>query len=450
VASLADALLKYNMLGQDTRAAAVAVAPIFLAPSTNRNPLIRISGGLSQQLNNLQSYSRRVISTLRAIAAEKIKQQTVIERIDRRERENRAEMVRLQPERAVEKNEELEDNSSDLVSSFLRILNGAMATIARIIDAITDGVRRIVGVLRRLIPIGAALLRAIPLLMMVLRRSPIGLGLSIGAGILQFFGERTSQEPTNIPTAPGRQPPSQSPSSTPSSSQSGSPERVAGGITEIVQSGAGFNVVRYDTGRIERRTGTRNWRNNNPGNIEFGDFARRYGAIGTDGRFAIFPTYETGRRAKEALLFETSSYSNLTIAQAITRYAPPTENNTTAYINTVANSIGVDPNTPLQNLTPQQRQIMLNSMERVEGFRPGNVQVIEPGQTYASREQSPGTPGNTTGEPTSNMAPSQSMQQSGRGPQVSLTPAITPSVQQTASYIPQQTSASMFILPVLI
>ena len=43
--------------------------------------------------------------------------------------------------------------------------------------------------------------------------------------------------------------------------------------------------------------GDRNWRNNNPGNLEDGDFARRHGSIGSDGRFAIFPDYKTGKEA---------------------------------------------------------------------------------------------------------------------------------------------------------
>lgn len=456
MASLADALLKHNMLGRDTRAAAVAVAPIFLSSPANRNALTRVSGGLFQQLNNLQGYSRRVISTLRAIAAEKIRQQTVIERIDRQERENRAEMIRLQPERQVQRVEDREEDSSGLVSTFLRILREVMSTISRALDIITNGIRRLLGTLRQLAPAALGLLRAIPLLMGILRRHPaIVIGGLVGSAFQYLRGRenelpeepsipRTVPEESPAPqSAPSREPTNQSQSPRPSSlsaSQPGTPERVNGGITEIVQSGAGFNIVRYDTGRVERRTGARNWRNNNPGNIEFGNFSRRYGAIGSDGRFAIFPTYEMGRRAKEALLFETPSYANLTIAQAITRYAPPSENNTASYINTVANSIGVDPNTPLQNLTPQQRQTMLSAMERVEGFRSGSVQIIEPGRTYASQEQPSGTP--SSPQPT---------QQTNRGPQVSVAPTITPSVQQAASYVPQQqTSAGMFILPVVV
>ena len=46
----------------------------------------------------------------------------------------------------------------------------------------------------------------------------------------------------------------------------------------------------------------RNMRNHNPGNIEYGAFARAHGATGSDGRFAIFPDDATGNAAMQALL----------------------------------------------------------------------------------------------------------------------------------------------------
>lgn len=45
--------------------------------------------------------------------------------------------------------------------------------------------------------------------------------------------------------------------------------------------------------------GNRNWRNNNPGNIGYGNgkLVTKLGAIGKAGGFAVFPDYETRRRA---------------------------------------------------------------------------------------------------------------------------------------------------------
>ena len=43
-------------------------------------------------------------------------------------------------------------------------------------------------------------------------------------------------------------------------------------------------------------------RSNNPGNIEAGRFASAHGAVGSDGRFAIFSSADAGFAALEALL----------------------------------------------------------------------------------------------------------------------------------------------------
>lgn len=144
----------------------------------------------------------------------------------------------------------------------------------------------------------------------------------------------------------------------------------------VVGAGKGWTTMRLADGSVVKRTGSRNWRNNNPGNIEYGPFARSMGAIGTDGRFAVFPSYEAGRKAKEKLLFEGKGYRGKTLAQAISRYAPPSENNTSSYIAQVAKAAGVNPNTPLSQLTPVQRKAMLDAMERVEGFRAGKTAVL--------------------------------------------------------------------------
>jgi hypothetical protein len=211
----------------------------------------------------------------------------------------------------------------------------------------------------------------------------------------------------------------------------------SGTITEVVERGPGFNVVKYDDGKVERRTGARNWRNNNPGNIEFGDFARRQGAIGTDGRFAIFPTYEVGKRAKEALLFEGRNYSGLTIAQAITRYAPPSENDTAMYIRVAAGAAGVAPTTPMKDLNSGQRQALLAAMERVEGFRVGNVQVIQQGTAVASAEQAPPGPGPTLAAEGTQMAAADQAQMRGEGQQV-VVQVPPPSAQQRIASADQQ------------
>lgn len=158
-----------------------------------------------------------------------------------------------------------------------------------------------------------------------------------------------------------------------------------GQVVEIQETGAGYNVVKLADGTVEKRTGDRNWRNNNPGNIEYGDFTRSHGAIGSDGRFAIFPTFEMGEKAQEALLFEGKNYRDKTIAQAISRYAPASDdNNVSMYVNTVSNAVGVSPDTPLAELTPEQRKVMLSAMHRVEGLRPGKTEILVAGSGTTS------------------------------------------------------------------
>jgi len=126
-----------------------------------------------------------------------------------------------------------------------------------------------------------------------------------------------------------------------------------------------------------RKGGTISWRNNNPGNIRPGDFATKHGAIGQSGGFAVFPTVEAGEKARKDLLFETASYKYLTIAQAISKYAPPNENPTATYIANVSRSVGVSPDTKLSDLNPAQQDKMLASMKQIEGWREGRVEKLQ-------------------------------------------------------------------------
>jgi len=174
---------------------------------------------------------------------------------------------------------------------------------------------------------------------------------------------------------------------------SGTPNTIAG---SVVEAGKGYTTIAMKDGSVVRREGTRAWRNNNPGNIEFGEFAKKHGAVGTDGRFAVFPTYEDGRNAKMSLLFETSSYKNLSITDAINRYAPPFENNTSRYTSTVAQAAGVPMSTRMSDLTDVQRELVLDAMERVEGFKPG-TETTEDGVT--TQAGSPNTPSEVTSQP---------------------------------------------------
>lgn len=113
--------------------------------------------------------------------------------------------------------------------------------------------------------------------------------------------------------------------------------------------------------------GDRNARNNNPGNIEYGDFARRHGATGSDGRFAVFPDKETGSRAMDDLLQVYSRQGRKTLRQIIGKWAPSKENDTSGYVDKVAKRLGVGPDDPLNMDDPKIASAVAREMTRIEG-----------------------------------------------------------------------------------
>jgi hypothetical protein len=462
VASLADALLKHNMLGQDTRAAAVAVAPIFLSPPANRNALTRVSGGLFQQLNNLQGYSRQVISTLRAIAAEKIRQQTVIERIDRQERENRAEMVRLQPERQVQRIEDREEDSSGLVSTFLRILREVMSTISRVLDVITNGLRRIIGVMRRLAPVAIGLLRALPLLIGILRRHPaVVIGGLLGSAF-QYLRGRENELPREMP-APSAEPappvsrttPEEQSAPAPSivplpnqptepRAESGTPERApqetapsGDFMSEVNRVSARFGVDPLDMLAVMRAESrldptAQNPRSRATGLIQF--IPQTAAALGT--------TVEEirGMSAAQQMQLVERYFQMVGLPQGASRgtlyayvYLPGRARSA------ISRGDGVLSRNPENFYTANpgldadnDGVITISDLDAVMGRHRSRIERM-PGinERFGARANRP--------------------QQTNRNPQVSVAPTITPSVQQAASYVPQQqASAGMFILPVVV
>lgn len=90
-------------------------------------------------------------------------------------------------------------------------------------------------------------------------------------------------------------------------------------------------------------------RRNNPGNIRYNSRNKWIGQVGStrDG-FVVFNSPFNGVRAISRLLRNYQLlYGDLTIRQIITRYAPPRENDTDAYISFMANRLQVDPDRAL-------------------------------------------------------------------------------------------------------
>lgn len=100
-------------------------------------------------------------------------------------------------------------------------------------------------------------------------------------------------------------------------------------------------------------TASRGDRNNNPGNLVDGSFARRQaGYRGSDGRFAQFDTREQGIAAQESLLRNNYLNQPRTVRQILDRYTPASDpgNSPAArenYISFLHRRLGVGPNETL-------------------------------------------------------------------------------------------------------
>ncbi len=139
--------------------------------------------------------------------------------------------------------------------------------------------------------------------------------------------------------------------------------------------------VGTDGNIYEHSGGTRAWRNNNPGNLEDGKFARNNGAIGSDGRFAIFPDEAAGWNAMVNLL-SNDSYQKLTIEGAINRYAPPHENNVENYLKSLEKQTGFPRTTPMNNLSKDNLLALAKAMKAHEGNKPGTKRLVRKDETY--------------------------------------------------------------------
>lgn len=128
--------------------------------------------------------------------------------------------------------------------------------------------------------------------------------------------------------------------------------------------------------------GQRNWRNNNPGNIGYGNgkLVKRLGAIGQAGSFAVFPDYETGRKAIFSVL-KKDDFQGRTVAKAIEVWAPKEDgNNTELYKKHVQEWTKIDLKRPVDSLSEEEIEKLVKAIERKEGSKPGKIlEVILPG-----------------------------------------------------------------------
>ncbi len=133
--------------------------------------------------------------------------------------------------------------------------------------------------------------------------------------------------------------------------------------------------------------GTLSWRNNNPGNIINGKWAKRHGAIGNNERFAIFANPDDGRNAKLTLL-KTKYINYNSIREVIkgkfdqngtyienTAYAPASDgNDPDLYADQIKQWTGIDvDNKKIADLSEKEWQLLVDAMRKKEGWRAGQV-----------------------------------------------------------------------------
>ena len=137
-------------------------------------------------------------------------------------------------------------------------------------------------------------------------------------------------------------------------------------------------LIILGTGGAVVYTQTRGLRNNNPGHIRDNIDNDWNGQTGTDDAgFVIFDTMQNGIRALTKIL---KNYGLNTITQIISRWAPPSENDTAAYISSVANSTGFDPNQALNMNDANTLTALVAAITRQEnGLMPLDVATIQQG-----------------------------------------------------------------------
>lgn len=123
-------------------------------------------------------------------------------------------------------------------------------------------------------------------------------------------------------------------------------------------------------------------RNNNPGNIEFNRLTAWDGLATppSDGRFCIFTGPQYGLRVISKLLLAYHTYHGCnTIQDYIGRWAPSVENDTGAYIASVAKDMGViNPNKTVIDIqdVPTRAKMLYGIVHHENGEQPYPMELL--------------------------------------------------------------------------
>ena len=124
-------------------------------------------------------------------------------------------------------------------------------------------------------------------------------------------------------------------------------------------------------------------RNNTPGNIRHGSNWQGLNpnSRNIDPAFCVFTSSVYGIRALAKVLINYKKIHGLnTVRQIISRYAPPNENQTTAYIQSVAKQLGVVPDTVIDVEERGVLTVFIKAIIRMEnGIQPYSDPTIQQG-----------------------------------------------------------------------
>lgn len=129
------------------------------------------------------------------------------------------------------------------------------------------------------------------------------------------------------------------------------------------------------------KVAARGLRNNNPGNIRLS--ASKYlGEIrpSADAAFRQFESMAWGYRAMFVVLYTYHvRHGCKTSRQMIARYAPPCENHTSQYVDSVARWSGIDPDTPVEVTDRETMSALVAAMSRMENGVAAVAEDVEQG-----------------------------------------------------------------------
>lgn len=138
-------------------------------------------------------------------------------------------------------------------------------------------------------------------------------------------------------------------------------------IIEELESEQSFNSVGSDTQQASiqiPKSSRLAFVNNNPGNLRF---VGQQGATEGEGGFARFETAEEGYRALQRQI-QLDAQRGLSLEQFISKYAPPSENNTELYIQQVQKMTGAGRNQPIS-------RIPLDALSRAIALKESSTRV---------------------------------------------------------------------------